>query len=525
MNAWRILGISATRDAREIRRAYATRLKAINQRTEQEAFQRLRSAYEYALGLAAQAAAADDRQAEEQSRDEIRTTEDALAQTTRRSPGNPVPEPAASTERWHPTSSPTTLVVAEEQEEAEASSLSTEIQDQRDLDWARAGELVDLLADTLNSKGEDATIKIFKEALASEELHSLQLRDMLEWRLIFALAQVKQPPLDFVSMLVDVFDWRDRRDLLSTSAGPALQELLRRRDLQLKYNELRGLATGHYHPVHFSKSALTGKAARALLSDFSPWRFRWQAMSAAFLKEMRGLLAEIYAQARELPETFLDTKTVDFWRGAVDNPPPSFGLLGFGALIGFFISIIVAADMTGPAALRTMGLVIVSTMAAFIGFAAARRYWLRRWQPKIRVWLAMGLERSIGRVLPGAVQAGLGWSHVVMTLVFAPLLALALTGFLLDIEQSLGRLYVPVLMLASITGFAVFFAAIYQVKYWVTRRWPRAAANRGRWKIVWNTLLVVLAVFAAAAGHPAMLGILMISLFVNFARSQRGDDR
>ncbi len=514
MNAWRILGIPSTRDPREIRRAYATRLKTINQRTEQEAFQKLRSAYEYALGLAAQAAAADDRQTEQPSPNDGRATEEAQAQTMRRQTTNP--EPSTSAE---PSLSNSSLTSGE-QEDKETDSLATEIHDQRDQDWARAEELVGFLADTLNSKGEDAAIKAFRETLASEELHSLQLRDMLEWRLIFALAQAKQLPLDFVSMLVDVFDWRDRRDLFATSAGPALQELLRRRDVQLKYNELHALATTNYYSAHFSGTALTRQAARSLLSGYSPWRFRWQAMSTAFLKEMRALLDEIYAHAPELPESFLDTKTVEFWRRAVENPPPSFGLLGFGGLIGFFISVIVAADMTGPAALRTMGLVILVTMVALIGFASVRRYWLRTWQPKIRVWLAAGLERSIGRALPGAVQAGLGWKHVMMTLVFAPFLALALTGFLLSMEQSLGRLYVPALMLASFTGLSLFFATYYQVKHLVAHRWPRAAAHPGRWKVAWNTLLVVLAVVAAAAGHPAMLGILMVSLFVNYARSQ-----
>ena len=51
------LGIAPTRDIRSIKRAYALALKAIDQASEREAFERLREAYEQAL---AWAAAADD---------------------------------------------------------------------------------------------------------------------------------------------------------------------------------------------------------------------------------------------------------------------------------------------------------------------------------------------------------------------------------------------------------------------------------------------------------------------------------
>ena len=52
-DAFERLRIAPTRDARTIKRAYAVALKAIDQASEREAFERLRQAYEQALAWAA----------------------------------------------------------------------------------------------------------------------------------------------------------------------------------------------------------------------------------------------------------------------------------------------------------------------------------------------------------------------------------------------------------------------------------------------------------------------------------------
>ncbi len=67
MNVWSILGTKATSDEREIKRAYARRLKVTRPEDDPQGFQELRDAYEIALRMAKHAVSLDDNESDDET--------------------------------------------------------------------------------------------------------------------------------------------------------------------------------------------------------------------------------------------------------------------------------------------------------------------------------------------------------------------------------------------------------------------------------------------------------------------------
>ena len=79
-NPWEELGIAETTDGKAIRRAYAGRLRGIDQQKDPEAFQRLRGAYEWALNYAAHRTEARPEQPEQPVRTDSQAPDDPPAE-------------------------------------------------------------------------------------------------------------------------------------------------------------------------------------------------------------------------------------------------------------------------------------------------------------------------------------------------------------------------------------------------------------------------------------------------------------
>jgi hypothetical protein len=504
MNIWHVLGIANTRDTSEIRRAYARRLKLIDQREEREAFQQLREAYEIAIAFCAhQQVSAPDSVVQSPELSAVPSTKPHAPKEQQLSAElNGRAEPAQQTP---PT-------------ELEA------IVDQRELDWNRAHELIGDLRSALRSDQKPSAIDLFKKIVQSEELHSINLRDSLEWQLIFVLSNDEQIGIEFVVTAVDFFEWRNRPDLMQSGAGPALHALLRRADKQFLLDELRRIAASEGSNPLIGWPPPKRKAARALLSPFSRWRCTWQGLTRPTLLAVNSLLREIDERAPDLFETDLDARTIDWWRRKLNRPLWTFNNIRNGLI---FAAIVWAVT------LKPMLSTDVHPLALLLGFAVGTTLiqyalvwvlhsWRRSWGSKLALWGERIKERSLGRILPGAVNRGLGWRHLGIAIVCSPI-ATAIEQDNWSKHDQLLRMRFPyfTIMLLMIT---MVFAA-YAVRF---ELWHRLApAAKSPWQAARHSgyftvaLVGLVAILAAAFDHAGPLVAASVIVFFKVLTRKR----
>ena len=177
------LDLDATADARAIRRAYARKLKTIDQQADGAGFQALREAYETALEWAAYAA------------QEEKEAEAAVA---------PAPQDA-------PAATDTTAVVKEDPPEAavpEETRLANAV-------WDRFVEGRQALLETYRLSDPQAWHDLLRARLQDDELINLGARMEFEWRIVYILGNGWQPGHEALfPAAVAAFDWEsDRRRL------------------------------------------------------------------------------------------------------------------------------------------------------------------------------------------------------------------------------------------------------------------------------------------------------------------------
>ena len=299
MNLWTILGTKATADAREIKRAYARKLKVTRPEDDPEGFQALRTAYEQALHMASQANASDD---DEEVREPERTASPVeRAEREQQRPRHVDHEGPVYTAAYQD---------AEPVEPVAAARAPEVYQAVYEFDPDHLPEPVSPMVEARRVWAEflpnaDAeTRRQLEKVTASEALLNLQVRDCFE---LCAIQYCAAHGCDdnFRVAVAEHFGWEDDCSFVWRQMPNETGETLTRLRAYRSY-------------AAFWDAASSDEAARALLSDKVEGTFKRSAR-VAFTRRMRDLIAQIHFQHQDMLELKLNHDVFNAWVSRVEG--------------------------------------------------------------------------------------------------------------------------------------------------------------------------------------------------------------
>lgn len=410
---WSVLGIKATSDEREIRRAYARRLKTVHPEDDAVGFQELRAAYDQAMRMARQGHVSPD-----PSEDDHDTPPVDINPSW---PNDAVPRrdcEVSTTRSWREEERSTAPTVGLEPDAAT-------LPDPEALAERAHRARLENLHRTLQqpAPGADEVVSALLGILRSEEMSNLSRHERTEAWLADVILRGSPGTAALVEPVIHYFGWTDDRIVVGrTTTFPSpgqrvLAHLDRRREIDLILNggaehadALKALA----HPV------IWRTWAAALLTPGLDGRV------AAFLNGPRWRLPELQSN--------LDSSAVDWWTRRLDRPhfsPIAVWIILLGPpLIALF------AVNAGPLDTswlfgfpRTWAVSLVSVAAPLLGWrfilSEARWRWRRgpAWQapPWMRLGWAPGLLALLAgaALLPDASWSLLVWIPVPVLVLWA----------------------------------------------------------------------------------------------------------
>ena len=282
------LGIEATADKAEIRRAYARRLKETHPEDDPEGFQRLRAAYEAALQYA-EYMIGD--QAAEPDRPEPDHAEELVYEPAAASPPRHARRPATD-----PAAGPT------------PDDESTRNRDALD-------GMLRNLADLLDAGEEGMAVEALNAALAEPLLLNLDYRRSFELRLLTDIGERKPVPSIMAKAAIAAFRWDEQWTNL-----PGEYQYLADRLMAVPLAEER-LAELRRDAKKFWTRNFDEIAARLLLGPYQPIRFGISA-GPDMMDAMTRLLTELRAQFPAILQHAIDPRVLAWWERVTTNPQP-----------------------------------------------------------------------------------------------------------------------------------------------------------------------------------------------------------
>jgi hypothetical protein len=383
LSIWGVLGIGATTDLREIRRAYARQLKITHPEDDASGFQELRFAYEQAMQLAAQG-----------------TLVDSAAEITEPPAPAPAPKPVAAP--------PPAPAIEVDEDLREASQLFSAFE------TAQRAEPGDPAA---QSRALDRLLK-------SPALQRLDIQQRVELSLAAMLAERIPHNDHLLSAAVTHFEWdkRENENSLPMAARRILERL------------------GDFEFVASIKKIndRNSRAYRRLTTPTWPW-LRW--LRATLAAEHPELEMLQYLSHRR-PNLFAEipSETIAWWQRFAQRPGPSRVLFWLGLVMTGLFIIDYVSEHAGEERWR---LHMLGVLASGVGITAlsilAKLYVLdwpavllhRRWKgpPPWKIalcWLPIAVVAVLGAML----TQRFGWTAWIFAAVTggAALWALYVTG-------------------------------------------------------------------------------------------------
>ncbi|WP_137939660.1 J domain-containing protein [Chitinivorax sp. B] len=347
MTAWQILGIDPTPDVREIKRAYAKRLKITRPEDDPQGFQQLRDAYDWAQQWAM-------RPQETPAANDAVSLEDVVDTPPPEGPrAHPWQRQLISAIDDEPTHGIAVLQAAlvdvgdagrDVLEDmlvglclkAKSLSLGFMVHVADTFHWfdpahRHAEELAALLAgmrhaqtagvaqaavtaiSEATTQGEQAMRLLFQRALGNEALESLDSRALFEIYLMQWLASDKPPSDDFALFVGETLEWQHRNLHLRDADQEAWQRLAWRLDMALERRRLYAIARQKETSLKPEWVKPLSIAANAFLAPFNRLKLQWQALDLR--NQMAGAyLVENWQRTHPVLLDEFDSRTVAFYR-------------------------------------------------------------------------------------------------------------------------------------------------------------------------------------------------------------------
>lgn len=433
---WTILGAEPTNDEREVRRAYARRLKEVHPEDDAEGFQALREAYERALDLARRDWAVPPARRSSR-RKNVETTVETPSLSDENGPtGEPERwiepaddrdsgagwEAADSGQDWGvPPAAPQPELSPEIRAELEAEEV------RQAAHTALCDELEVLLRQKTVPSGD--ALSVMLRLFRSPAMDSLRVHANTEYWLAQAIARGGPAADSLIEPAIRFFGWDDGR--VGVDLSHAIP-VLRRRDIARVIQQLaRPMTVGH-------------DAWKALRAKQTVFRRIADRLDPFLSRQVADLLSRA---VHELPDLHghLDSDAVAVWRARLDRPRFSaLFLLGLLIVPPILSLVAVTVGAFGPPTLPNFLAAWVVSLAVLTGAGAAwvngvlipARKWATGHPWDAPLWKRLGWAPAMVALLtvapvfngvdwlwPVILLAGLGiaaWARIVTSHIHAP---------------------------------------------------------------------------------------------------------